>query len=135
MSARAGTNDFLEVLGRVAGPEAVEALCAACGGLRVYIPHRRVRRAKGSLARAFGGLDAATAIVTKLNEAGISGVNINVPLRRRDPANTIKDSLREALLAGHSVAEVARTNRVTERTVYLYRRELVAEHQLTKRPS
>ena len=135
MASRATTKSFLEELRRVAGAEAVATLCKACGGSEVYIPLRRVHRAKGALVRAFGSVEAANAIVVKLNGVGICRMVVSVPLGRSGIARSIKADVRDGLLAGRTVANVALANGITERTVYRYRRDLVAERKLSKRPS
>ena len=135
MASKTNPKSFLEELHRVAGAEAVAALCNACGGSRIYIPYQRVHRANSALALAYGSVEAANAIVVKLNGAGICRMNVNIPLGRSGLARSIQAGIREGLLAGHSVADVALANGITERTVYHYRRELVAEGKLSKRPS
>lgn len=95
-----------ETLVEITGREAAAALCAHCGGVRVYVP--KTASASTALGRIVG-LEAATALA-----ALYGGEEIVPPNRRRVPA---KGEIIALLEQGLSLRAVALRLDVTQRYV------------------
>uniref|UniRef100_UPI003D3288AB hypothetical protein n=1 Tax=Methylobacterium sp. sgz302541 TaxID=3418177 RepID=UPI003D3288AB len=106
---------FFGDLRSVAGQDAVNRLIEACGGTVVYIPRNGCRDEASPLAQAWSGLDAANAIIQKLNSVGRYGIKINIPLRHMSTYSVVGEKIRADILSGaFSVADIAARFGVTQ---------------------